>query len=360
MDKDVLRILLVDDDEDDYIIIRRTIDQVIHQNFVLVWKNNYEDGITELRKGEYDACLLDYRLKGGHTGLEFLEATAGRDDFQTPVIVLTGYEEYDIDIEAMERGASDFLSKNLITPSLLERSLRYCIERSHYKNKLLEARDTLEETVRKRTEALESANLHLEKEIAGRKRAEKTIIHAKVEWERTFDAITDLIAVIDREQRIVRCNSALMETIGLAYHEIIGQPCSRWFQFMGELSCSCSCENSIEFNDRELGGNFILNSSPFKDSAGEITGYVLVARNITERKKIEEEREMLISKLRDAIGEVKALSGLLPICSSCKKIRDDRGYWNQLEAYISDHSDASFSHGICPDCAKALYPEIYT
>lgn len=65
------------------------------------------------------------------------------------------------------------------------------------------------------------------------------------------------------------------------------------------------------------------------------------------------------NKLRESLEEVKLLSGLLPICSSCKKIRDDSGYWNQLETYIHDHSDVEFSHSICPDCAKKLYPEFY-
>ena len=62
--------------------------------------------------------------------------------------------------------------------------------------------------------------------------------------------------------------------------------------------------------------------------------------------------------LKSALEEVKTLSGLLPICSSCKKIRDDNGYWNQLETYIRDHSEADFSHGLCPDCAEKLYPEL--
>ena len=56
---------------------------------------------------------------------------------------------------------------------------------------------------------------------------------------------------------------------------------------------------------------------------------------------------------------MKKLSGLLPICASCKKIRDDKGYWNQIESYIHDHSEAEFSHGICPDCFKRLYPDLY-
>ena len=79
---------------------------------------------------------------------------------------------------------------------------------------------------------------------------------------------------------------------------------------------------------------------------------------ISERKKIETEREKLISDLKGALHEVKKLSGMLPICANCKKIRDDRGYWNQIEAYISTHSEAEFSHGICPECAKKLYPDL--
>jgi PAS domain S-box-containing protein len=78
--------------------------------------------------------------------------------------------------------------------------------------------------------------------------------------------------------------------------------------------------------------------------------------DISERKLAEVERERLISEREKALSEIKALSGLLPICASCKKIRDDKGYWNQIESYIESHSDAEFSHGICPDCMGKLYP----
>jgi hypothetical protein len=81
-------------------------------------------------------------------------------------------------------------------------------------------------------------------------------------------------------------------------------------------------------------------------------------KEIDERKRVELEREKLINELQDALTEVKALSGLLPICASCKKIRDDKGYWNQIESYIRDHSEAEFSHSICPECAKKLYPDL--
>lgn len=80
---------------------------------------------------------------------------------------------------------------------------------------------------------------------------------------------------------------------------------------------------------------------------------------IEERKRTEAEKEQLIAQLQKAMQEVKVLSGFLPICASCKKIRDDSGYWSQIEEYISKHSNALFSHGICPDCVKKLYPDFH-
>ena len=79
--------------------------------------------------------------------------------------------------------------------------------------------------------------------------------------------------------------------------------------------------------------------------------------DITARKQAEVERERLVEERERALREIKTLSGLLPICMSCKKIRDDKGYWNQIEIYIRSHSQAEFSHGLCPECAHKLYPE---
>ncbi len=80
-------------------------------------------------------------------------------------------------------------------------------------------------------------------------------------------------------------------------------------------------------------------------------------RDITLQKAMQEEKERLILQLTDALAKIKTLRGMLPICAKCKKIRDDKGYWEHIESYIRDHSDAEFTHGICPDCAKDLYPD---
>jgi len=82
-------------------------------------------------------------------------------------------------------------------------------------------------------------------------------------------------------------------------------------------------------------------------------------KDIARRKIAEQVREDLILELRDAIAKIKTLTGLIPICAWCKKIRDDKGYWKKVETYIREHSDASFTHGICPECLKKESPETY-
>ncbi len=99
-------------------------------------------------------------------------------------------------------------------------------------------------------------------------------------------------------------------------------------------------------------------SSPIFEN-GKVVASVTAFRDISEQKELEKDRDQLILSYREALERVKTLKGLIPICSSCKKIRNDSGYWGQLEAYISEHSDAEFSHGMCPECAQKLYPEYY-
>lgn len=84
----------------------------------------------------------------------------------------------------------------------------------------------------------------------------------------------------------------------------------------------------------------------------------LMKEEINKRKQADKEKEKVIAKLMQVLAKVKTLSGMLPICANCKKIRDDKGYWSQIEAYIRDHSEAEFSHSICPECAKKLYPDL--
>jgi PAS domain S-box-containing protein len=135
--------------------------------------------------------------------------------------------------------------------------------------------------------------------------------------------------------------------------------------------------NIVEQNDRRSGPEFVTNvehrivrrdgdvrhilaqTRVIKDDSGHPLRIYGANQDITERKLVEKDREKLILELREALSQVKMLSGLLPICASCKKIRNDEGYWEQMEMYIRDHSEAEFSHGICPECARKLYPQIH-
>jgi PAS domain S-box-containing protein len=106
------------------------------------------------------------------------------------------------------------------------------------------------------------------------------------------------------------------------------------------------------------GDHFYLTSvKPIQDAGGRVVSVVCISKDITDRKRIELEREQVIQELQAALAQVRTLSGLLPICSSCKNIRDDKGYWIQIEDYVRNHSEADFTHGICPDCRGRLYPE---
>lgn len=111
-----------------------------------------------------------------------------------------------------------------------------------------------------------------------------------------------------------------------------------------------------------LGGSkryIIFDAAPIYDIRGNTYGAIETLQDITKRKRIEEEHIRLAKELEEALDKVKMLSGLLPICASCKKIRDDSGYWNQIEGYIEAHSEAEFTHFVCPECLKKLYPEYF-
>jgi len=100
---------------------------------------------------------------------------------------------------------------------------------------------------------------------------------------------------------------------------------------------------------------YLTTVKPIIGEDGGVETVICTSKNITHRKYAEIALKEEHDKLLQAMKEIKTLSGLLPICAACKKIRDDKGYWNQIEGYIQKHSDAQFSHGICPDCARKLY-----
>ena len=195
-----MKVLLVDDDEDDYILTRDLFGDIEGAKFELDWAATYDTGLRAICQREHDVYFVDYRL-GGRSGLDLIQEVIGIG-CEAPLILLTGQGDHEVDMDAMKAGAADYLVKGRIDAELLERSIRYSLE----------------------------------------------------------------------------------------------------------------------------------------------------------RKNAQLKQELLIAELRRAMVKIKTLGGLLPICSNCKRIRDDKGYWKMLESYIKEHSGAEFSHGICPPCMKQLYP----
>lgn len=118
------------------------------------------------------------------------------------------------------------------------------------------------------------------------------------------------------------------------------------------------CERTMEFEETVVLPDgeftFITVKFPIHDSDGVIQAVGGFCTDITERKKVESEKAELIASLRKALDEVRTLRGIIPICASCKKVRDDKGYWKQVEQYVHENTGADFSHGYCPECVKKL------
>ncbi len=134
-----IKVLLVDDDEDDYLITRDLISQIREHRYDLEWINNYNDALAAVERGEHDICLLDYRL-GERTGLELLRESQSLSK-RPPLILLTGQGDQEIDLEAMKAGAADYLVKSRLSADTLERAIRYAIERKRTQETLRHERD---------------------------------------------------------------------------------------------------------------------------------------------------------------------------------------------------------------------------
>jgi len=165
-----VKVLLVEDDEDDALLVREWLAESQTARFAVEWVNTYQAALESLARGHHDAYLVDYRL-GSHSGVEFVR-TAIAQGCSAPMILLTGVGSRTVDLEAMDAGAADFLAKSQLSGDLLERSIRYALEHKRAAVALQNARDDLELRVQERTAELVAANEALRIEITERQRAE--------------------------------------------------------------------------------------------------------------------------------------------------------------------------------------------
>jgi PAS domain S-box-containing protein len=225
----------------------------------------------------------------------------------------------------------------------------------------------------------------VEKASAGINRLNEKMWEAQQTFENILENSSDAIIICDTNATVVQSNKAFPDMVGYDHDEIMGKHISEFTAFL-EGNYTSKSGKQIVLNAEYVNyaaskpvelfekgfvntyeGYFLtrdnlivpieISMSVLKDKDDNMRGSVVICRDISQRKQTEEEREKLIIELKEALAQVKTLSGLLPICASCKKIRDDKGYWNHIEKYIKEHSEAEFSHGICPECIKKLYPE---
>lgn len=319
-----LRVLIVEDSEDDALCLIRELRRAQFDPFFeLVAARSTMD--AALRKQPWDLVLSDHALPG----FSSLEALSLVKEIQPgiPFIVVSGVIGEENAVALMKAGASDFVMKGNVArlaPSI-ERELREAENRRNaeevraYLAAIVESSDdaiigkSLKGTILTWNAAAEAMYGYTAEEVKG---CSISILSPPYRP----DELPDFYEKIKQGERIER-----FETI------------------------------RIRKDGKRLDVSMTL--SPIKDSRGSVIGISAIERDITERKHEEELRVKLIEELTEALANLKTLKGLLPICSSCKKIRDDRGYWQKVESYISAHTGAEFTHGICPECMRQLYPE---
>lgn len=218
-------------------------------------------------------------------------------------------------------------------------------------------------------------------DITKRKQAEQALADSERQLKDIIEFLPDPTFVINTEGQVISWNRAIEQITGVDKKEMIGKGEYAYaVPFYGEsrpmlIDLLLKRDHRLEskyltmkeegdlliavesFNPSMVGGGRYLSATAGKlcDAQGNVVGAIETIRDITNAKKAEQEREQLIIELKEAIAQVRTLSGLLPMCAKCKKVRDDSGYWNQLETYISKHTDADVSHGLCPECMDEMY-----
>ncbi len=268
MSNEPVKVLLVEDDEDDYLLAHVIFSEIEGVRFNLRWSQTYESALQEIETFEPDVCMIDYRL-GEHTGLDFIRECASRQ-LKVPMILLTGQGDREVDMEAMRAGAMDYLIKGQITPHLLERSIRYTVERYKTIDKLQEFAAIVESS---------------DDAILG-----KTLDGIITSWNKGAEKIYGYTAD---------------EMIGESIYKIV--PPDRRdeiAQILERLKEGETVEHLETVRVRKDGTpvDVSVTISPIKDSGGRIIGSSAIARDITERKHLE--KQLRQSQKLEAVGQL--------------------------------------------------------
>jgi PAS domain S-box-containing protein len=215
------------------------------------------------------------------------------------------------------------------------------------------------EELKKRVLELEEIELELKKT--------DMLLKDEINWRRLLiEESRDAIVVLDQNAKVYEANNRFADMLGYSKDEVYHLHAWDWDAHLNKeqiLELAKTVDDvghHFETHHRRKDGSLI--DVELSNNGTVYRGKKLVfciCRDISHRKKVEKEREEIIKELRESLAEIKTLRGILPLCSFCKKVRDDKGYWEQVDIYISKHSEADISHSICPECLKKHYPDEY-
>lgn len=211
------------------------------------------------------------------------------------------------------------------------------------------------------------------RDITERKLAEERLQRSEAYFRALIEQVSDAVTVLEPDGTLRYLSPSIRKILGYDPDELVGTPLvaivhpDDQARIASEVAAwptapeEASGSTPARFRARRKDGTWRTLEGTGRISFDDplVRGVIGSVRDVSNRVAAEQERERLIGELQAALEQVKTLEGLLPICSSCKRVRDDQGYWTQIESYLSAHSHAEFSHGICPRCAKDLYPAYF-
>jgi PAS domain S-box-containing protein len=209
-----------------------------------------------------------------------------------------------------------------------------------------------------------------DRDITERRKSEEALRKSEEKFRTLVETTSDWIWEVDEKAIYTYVSPKVRNILGYKPEEILGktpfdlmphEEASRVTSQFQSIIANREHFSELENINRHKDGRLIVletSGVPVFNAKGIFCGYRGIDRNITERKKLEQERERLFAELKESIANVKTLRGMLPICANCKKIRDDKGYWQEVASYITLHSGVLFTHGLCPACAERTLKEL--
>ncbi len=325
-----IRVLIIEDSESDADLMVRQLKKGGYEvNYERIETEEEMKSALDLLK--WDVVLSDYKLPqfNAPAALTLLQKT-GMD---IPFIVISGTIGEETAVEVMKAGAHDYLMK-----------------------------DRLARLVPAVQRELDEAQVRRE-----RQKAECALRKSEERYRTLTEVAHDMIFIVNQDDIVEYVNTSGAGLFHQRPDQIMGKKRSSLFSSENSLDQERALQSVLTSGIASYGEGYVELSGqriwlgtwlvPMRDEENHITSVMGVSRDITNQKWLEEDKQKLLTRLQDALAQVKTLSGLLPICSVCKRIRDDNGYWQQVEGYIQTHSEATFTHGVCPECFPKLYPD---